>query len=120
MGNTLSGQRYKSLREKTNKNFVYVITRFLISIYSPNTAVGQTELLPFVIMPLNYIFSLPDYVYTNVVIGIGATHIAFTFRTVIIISYLLYLWVDPLEYFSCSLLDNRIPVCNITRYTALI
>ena len=48
--------------------------------------------LPFVVALLNYVFSLPGYVYMNAVTGTGATRTTFIFQAVTIIAYQIYLW----------------------------
>ena len=71
---------------------MYAITWLLIGIYSTSTVVGEIARLPFVIMPLNCIFSFHGYIfYTNAVTVIGATRTILIFQTITIITYLLYL-----------------------------
>lgn len=71
---------------------MYAITWLLIGIYSTSTVVGEIALLPFVIMPLNCIFSFHGYIfYTNAVTVIGATRTVLIFQTITLITYLLYL-----------------------------
>lgn len=69
------------IRKNKHKIFMYAITWLLIGIYSTSTVVGEIARLPFVIMPLNCIFSFHGYIfYTNAVTVIGATRTILIFQ----------------------------------------
>lgn len=94
-------------RKIINLGYVIGIPLVIIALFSYYTVVGiytkDNELIsiafpPYVVMLLNYLFSLPSYVMLNAVSGTGATKRAFIFQTITIVLYLLYLyWLNTLN-----------------------
>lgn len=69
-----------------------IFYRPIIGIYTGSTVLMQIAHLPFVVMLLNYVFSLPGYIYMNAVTGTGATRMTFIFQLITIEAYQIYLW----------------------------
>ena len=63
----------------------------IIGIYTTDKHLSRMAYAPYIVMLMNYLFSLPSYVMLNVVTGIGATKTAFLFQVITIVCYLLYL-----------------------------
>ena len=80
---------------------VVAFYRPIISIYTESPVLMQIAHLPFVVMLLNYVFSLPGYIYMNAVTGTGATRMTFIFQLITIVAYQIYLW--NISRFSTSL-----------------
>ena len=78
-----------------------IFYRPIIGIYTGSTVLMQIAHLPFVVMLLNYVFSLPGYIYMNAVTGTGATRMTFIFQLITIVAYQIYLW--SISGFSTSL-----------------
>lgn len=65
---------------------------FIIGTYTENPVIARLAYLPFIVMLLNYFFTLPAYVYLNAVTGMGATRTVFVFQMTTTIAYLFCLW----------------------------
>ena len=73
----------------------------IIKAYTENSTIILAAWQPFIIMLLNYFFSLPGYIYLNAVTGTGATRIVFIFQIITSLVYLFCLW--ELNHWSVSL-----------------
>ena len=81
---------------------MYAITWLLIGIYSTSTVVGEIARLPFVIMPLNCIFSFHGYMYSTHLSDDNHNHLLALFI------------IGSLKYFSWGGGKlAELPVCNI-------
>lgn len=67
-------------------------SKWIISFYTANEGLIHLAFVPFVVMLLNYTFSLPGYVYLNAVGGTGKTKVTFIFQVTTTAIYLLYLY----------------------------
>lgn len=72
--------------------FALLGNKWIISFYTSNERLVHLAFIPFVVMLLNYTFSLPGYVYLNAVGGTGKTKVAFLFQVTTTAVYLGYLY----------------------------
>lgn len=80
----------------------------ILGIYTSNEVLIQSAYWTFIVMLANYFLAVPAYVYSNAIIGIGNTKIAFAFQVITVAVYIVYLLFisslqnTPLSIYWCA------------------
>lgn len=65
----------------------------ILQLFTNDTEVIKTAVLPFYVMLSTFIISVPAYTYCNTIIGTGNTKVAFIIQVINIVVYLSYLFI---------------------------
>lgn len=65
---------------------------WIIGFYTNNEELIRKTVAPFIVMPFNYVFAVPGYIYISAISGTGKTKTAFIFQATTIVVYLIYLY----------------------------